>query len=36
MNSVIGGDYKNSLVNFTFSGKVYMNYSKPFKKGEKM
>lgn len=36
MNFVIGGDYKNSLVGFTFSGKVYISYSKQFAKTEKI
>ena len=36
MNAVIGGDYKNSSLHTTFSGKVYIYYSKPFQKGEKI
>ena len=36
MNMVIGGDYKNSLVQTTWTGKVYIHYTKGFSVREKI
>ena len=36
MNRVIGGDYKNSIVDTTFTGKVYIIYTKGFSVREKI
>lgn len=36
MNTVIGGEYKNSILNYTFTGKVYIHYTKLFQKGKKI
>ena len=36
MNKVIGGDYKNSMVNTTFTGKVYISHVKGLSNREKI